>query len=81
MTAKEMFKKEGFDIVNDFGYEIVYLDGYKNNLGTRTIIIGKDMSVNAWESTSEFDYPIELTPNLMKAIIQQFREFGVINNE
>lgn len=79
MTAKEMFKKEGFDRVNDFGYEIVYIDGYENNLGTKIIIIGKDMSVNAWEnSVSEFDYPIELTPNLMKAIIQQFKEFGVI---
>lgn len=79
MKAKEMFKKEGFDRVNDLGYEIVYCDGYDDNLGTRTIIIGKDMSVDAWEnSVSEFDYPIELTPNLMKAIIQQFKEFGVM---
>ena len=79
MTAKEMFEKEGLKKVRKGDYYIEYYD--EDGLGGSHIEIKNDCSVNAYiDSIHEGGSPLELSGNVVKAIIKQLEELGWLDD-
>ena len=76
MEARKQFEKIGFPWCHEYPGGIEYADD--TGLGSNHICIDKDGNVMAYQETvHEGDTPIDITWDMMKAVIRQLREFGL----
>ncbi len=83
MSAKEMFEKSDFELHDDIPHQINY---FNKNFITETNIISFDKNTRTIECLIESDSPFTLdvpypiNVELLKAITQQCKELGWLND-
>lgn len=74
--AKKQFEELGFIYRREYYGGVEYADD--DGLGSNHILIDRDGSVMAYQETvHEGDTPIDITYDMMRAVVQQLREFEV----